>query len=116
MLLHIVSYLQRLEFFLVIYYYYFYFVVFAFVAFCFESFDIGCPFVFFHLLYENLVSPAQNKNLGQHSKLDILNSTIVLHIVMFILHFRPTHHLCSFEFNGWTWPTSFALHCPIHPW
>ncbi|KAI6702505.1 hypothetical protein NL676_011641 [Syzygium grande] len=29
---------------------------------------------------------------------------------------RIAHHLCGFEFDGWTWAACFALYCSLHTW
>lgn len=32
------------------------------------------------------------------------------------LNCRSSDYICSIESDGWSWPTSFTLHCSIYPW
>lgn len=35
-------------------------------------------------------------------------------MLCFSFLFRTPHYLCGVELDGWTWSTSFTLHCSIH--
>lgn len=45
----------------------------------------------------------------------ILKFLELLILVQFLnITYRSFHYLCGTKFDGWTWPTCLALHCPFY--